>query len=190
MNPKALVALGAALVATVAGVALLRQREPEPTDFIYLLDARRDSSKPLEQALPVIKQLERTYSAKVIVRAAASLNQLRDYHSMFEEFDRTRDAIEPLPMFFALDRPYTTTKKGLRSAVDDRASLQGASRVQLLARLVVVRDTERLSEPDECRQLGDDVAYAKWNFLGIGLLVHDGALQELKKCIDVLAPAT
>ena len=183
-------ALGAALVAAVAGVALLRQREPEPTNVIYLLDARHDSSMPLEQALPVIKQLERTYGAKVIVRAAASLNQLRDYHSMFEEFDRTRDAIQPLPMFFALDKPYTKTKKGLRSAVDDRAALHGTSRVQLLKRLVVVRDTERLNEADECRQLGDDVAYAKWNFLGIGLLVHDGTLHELKKCLNVPAQTT
>ena len=182
-------AFGAVLVVIVAGIALLRQPVPEPSHFIYLLDARLDSNKPLADALPVIKQLERTYGGKIIVRAAASVNPLRDYHSMFEEFDRTRDAGQSLPIFFALDRPYTNTKKGLRSAVDDRASLHRASRVQLLKRLIVVRDTERLNEREECQQLGDDVAYAKWNFLGSGLLVRDGALQELKKCIDVLAPA-
>jgi hypothetical protein len=143
----------------------------------------------MEQALPVAKQLERKYGAKVIVRTAASLSQLRDYHSMFEEFDRTRDAVEPSPVFFALARPYKLTKKSLRLAIEERASLQGASRVQLLERLILVRDAERLRDDDECKQLDDDVAYAKWNFLGIGLLVHDATLQELRKCVDVLAPA-
>jgi len=191
MNPRVLVAVGAALLVTLGGISLFRQREAEPTDFIYLLDARHDSSKPLEQALPVIEQLERAYpGVKVIVRAAASANQLRDYQSMFDAFDRTKDAIPPGPMFFALDRPYTSAKKRLRSAIDERASLQGASRVQLLERLVVVRDTGRLNEPNECSQLSDDLAYAKWNFLGIGLLVDDETLEELKKCINVLAPAT
>ena len=190
MNPRTLLALGAALVATVGGTALIRQREPESTDFIILLDARRDASAPLEQVLPVIKQLERMSGAKVVVRAAASVKHLREYGSAFEEFDRTRDASEALPIYFALDRPYTDTKKALRSAVDDRASLHGASRVQLLKRLIVVRDTERLNERAECEQLGEDVAYAKWNFLGIGLIVQDSTVQELKKCINVLAPAT
>ena len=53
-----------------------------------------------------------------------------------------------------------------------------------------MRDTERLNERAECEQLGDDVAYAKWNFLGIGLIVQDSTVQELKKCINVLEPAT
>jgi hypothetical protein len=110
MRPKALVALVAVLVTAVVGISLLSQREPKLADIIYLLDARRDSSKPLEQALP-IHQLERIYEARIIVRAAGPLGLLRDYDSVFEEFDRTRDAMEPLPMFFALDTPYTTSMK-------------------------------------------------------------------------------
>lgn len=190
MKPKALAVLGAILIAVAAGIALLRQREPEPAPVIYLLDARRNSSTPLEETLPVIKRLERKYGAKVIVRAADSLEQLRGDRAMFEEHDRTRHAIPPLPMFVALVRPYTITKKKLRSAVEERASLQGADRARLLRRLVVVRETDKLEEIDECRQLDDDVLYAKDNFFGIGLLVHEGTLQGLKKCIDLLTPGT
>jgi hypothetical protein len=51
--------------------------------------------------------------------------------------------------------------------------------------LIVVRDTERLSDADECKALGDDVNFAKWNFLGSGLLVHEGTPQDLKNCISV-----
>ena len=188
MNPKVLVALGVALVATTAGIAMLHHRESEPTALIYLLDARRDPSKPLEQALPVVKQLERRYNAKVTVRSTVSLTQLGDYPSMFEEFDRTRDAIDPLPMFFRPIRPYTSEKKKLRAAIDSRVSLDGASRIRLLQRLVVVYDTERLSERDECTQLDADVDYGAQNFMGIGLLVQEGTLQELKKCMDILPP--
>jgi hypothetical protein len=188
MKPKALAALGLALAATVAGMALLQQRDTEATGCIQLLDARRDSSKPLEQALPVIRQLERKYGARVTVRTAA-LPMLRDYDAMFEEFDRTREASEPLPIFFALDRPYGAAKKVLRSAIDHRATLHGDDRKRLLERLMVVRGTEGLGGRDECGQLGDDLVYALWNFRGIGLLVHDGTLRELKKCIDALAPA-
>jgi hypothetical protein len=187
MNPKTLVVLGAAVVAIVASIAIRRQREPVPNDFIYLLDARSDSSTPLEQALPAIKRLARNHGAKVDVRATASVSQLRDYRSMLEEFDRTRVLVDPSPIFFALDQPYTTTKKALRAAID-QGSLQGASRVQLLERLVIVRDTERLNERGECSQLDDDVTYATSNFLGIGLLVHDGTLQNLTKCIELIAP--
>lgn len=189
MNPKALVVLGAAVVAIVVGIDMRREREPVPSNFICLLDARRDSSTPLEQALPAIKRLARINDAKVAVRAAASVSQLRDYRYMFEEFDRTRDLVDPSPIFFALDRPYTTEKKALRVAVE-QSSLQGLSRVQLLERLVIVRDTQRLSEQGECNQLDDDVAYATRNFLGIGLLVHDGTLENLTKCIELIAPAT
>jgi hypothetical protein len=56
--------------------------------------------------------------------------------------------------------------------------------------LVIVRDTERLNERGECSQLVGDVAYATSNFLGIGLLVHDGTLQNLTKCIELIAPDT
>ena len=108
---------------------------------------------------------------------------------MFEDFDRTQDPVDSSPIFFALDQPYKTTKKALLAAVD-RSSFQGASRVQLLERLVIVHDTERLNERDECSQLGDDVAYATLTFSGIGLLVHDGTLQSLTKCIELIAPAT
>ena len=189
MKRTALFGLGAALVAAIAGITLLRQNEATPTDFIYLLDARHDASGPLEQSLPIVKQLEKSYRAKVLVRTAVSLSQLRDYQAMFEEFDRTREAIPSLPMFFALAIPFRDTKKRLRSAIDERTQIQGKDRVRLLERLVVVRDTEKLGESDECKQLGDDIAYATWNFLGIGLLVHDGTIPELKKCIDKLAPA-
>ena len=168
---------------------MLRQSDPTPTEFIYLLDARRDSSKPLGQSLHVIKQMEEHYRAKVLVRTAASLSPLRDYQAMFEEFDRTREATSPLPIFFALGIPYTDTKKRLRSAIEERTSLQGGSRIGLLERLVIVRDTEGLSEDHRCSQMGADIAYATWNFLGIGLLVRDETLQELTKCIEALAPA-
>ena len=168
---------------------MLRPREPPPTDFIYLLDARQDSSKPLEKSLPVAKQLEKTFSVKVLVRAPASLSQFKDYQAMFEEFEKTQDGTPPLPMFFTLGMPYTETKKRLRLAIDERASLQGADRVRLLGRLVIVRDTERVNEGEGCQQLGDDIAYATWNFLGIGLLVRDGTLQELKRCIEMLTSA-
>jgi len=186
MKRPLLVALSAALVAALVGIGLLRREEPRPTAFIYLLDARPDLSKPLDQAPLVIRQLERRYGAKVTVRAATSLQQFRDYPAMFEEFDRTRNAIDPPPIFFELNRPYTDTKKMLRSAIDDSVLVQGASRVQLLNRLVVIRDTERLSERGECAQLQDDVAYVTDNFSAIGLLVHDGTIQELKKCIEIV----
>ena len=74
----------------------------------------------------------------------------------------------------------------LRSAIDHSVLVQGASRVQLLNRLVVIRDTERLSERGECAQLEDDVAYVTDNFSAIGFLVHDGTIQEFKKCIEVI----
>jgi hypothetical protein len=145
MKKKTLVVLGAAVVAIVVGFLVLRQSEPIPTDFIYLLDSRNDSSTPLEQALPDIKRLARNNHAKVVALAGASLNRLRDYRSVFEEFHRTRGLVERSPIFFALDKPYATTKKALRASVD-QGSIQAASRVQLLERLVIVRDTERLNE--------------------------------------------
>jgi hypothetical protein len=43
-----------------------------------------------------------------------------------------------------------------------------------------------LAADTACRQLGDDIAYARWNFLGIGLTVRDGTLHDFKKCIDRL----
>lgn len=189
MKQKTLVVLGAAVVAIVVGFLLLRQSEPIPTGFIYLLDARHDSSTSLEQTLPDIKRFARRNHAKVVALAVASLSQLRDYRSVFEEFDRTRGLVERSPIFFALDKPYATTKKALRAAVD-QGSFQGASRVQLLERLVIVRDTERLNEQDECKPLDDDVVYATENFLGIGFLVRDSTLQNLRKCLEVLAPTT
>jgi hypothetical protein len=105
---------------------------------------------------------------------------------VLEEFDRTRGLVEQSPIFFGLDKPYKTTKKSLRAAVG-QGPFQGASRVQLLERLVIVRDTERLNEQDECKDLADDVSYATENFLGIGLLVRDSTMQNLRKCLDYLA---
>lgn len=186
MKLTTLAGLGAALAATVAGLSLLRPEEPAPSGVIYLLDARRDSSGPLEQALPFVKPLEKTYRAKVLVRAAASLSPLRDHEAMFEEFDRTRDATPAPPMFFALGTPYADTKKRLRSAIDERTSLRGTARVRLLDRLIMVRDTERLADGDRCKRLDDDIRFANWNFLGVGLVVQDGSLRELKTCIETL----
>ena len=119
MKRPLLVALSAALVAALVGIALLRKEEPRPTAFIYLLDARPDLSKPLDHAPVVIQQLERRYEAKVTVRAATSLPPLRDYPAMFEEFNRTRNAIDPPPIFVELNRPYTDSKKcsGLQSTI-------------------------------------------------------------------------
>ena len=188
MRMRALLGLGAALAATTVGIVLLRPNEPAPTGLIYLLDARVESSSSFEPSPLVVKQVERRYKTKVLVRPAAAHGLLRDYQEMFKDFDRARGATSQSAMFFALAKPYTQTKKQLRETIDRRASLQGELRKQLLARLIVVRDTEGLSEGHECRQLGDDIAYATDNFLGIGLLIHDGTVQELEKCLATLAP--
>lgn len=188
MSPKILVSFGVVLVIIVAGIALRRQVEPVRTGSIYLLDARLDPNRPLEQSLPVIKQLERKYEAKVIVRTATSLNLLTNYRAMFKEFDRTQDAVPSLPMLFALDKPYASTEMSLRQAVD--ASLSGAVRASQLRRLVIVRDTKGLGEADGCEQLENSIFYANNNFLGIGLLIQDDTLDGLKKCVDVIAPAS
>jgi hypothetical protein len=186
MKLVSLVVLGVTLAAAIAGVTLLRSKEPEYTDVIYLLDARRDSSMPLEQSLPVAKQVAKTYNAKLLVRPAVSLSPSTEYQVMFEEFDRTRGATAGDPIFFALALPYGDTKKRLRSAIEERSSLKGQVRVQLLGRLIIVRGTEGLRESTGCRGLGDDIAYATWTFAGIGLIVRDETLQELRQCMQTL----
>jgi hypothetical protein len=191
MKSKTSVFLGAVLATIIAGVALpskSEKREPEPKSerapakFIYLLDARHDPSR----ALPVVTQLKRN-DVKVILRTANSLNPPTDYRALFEEFHRTHDADRPSPMFFMLDRPYGDSMMALRMAVENREHRD--MRAKLMNRLVVVRDTKDLGKSGECVQLRDGIIYATDNFLGIGLIIHDDTVPELKKCVDALFPA-
>jgi hypothetical protein len=188
MRTRSLLTLGAALVAIVVSIVLLRPKEPTRTGFIYLLDTGVDSSKPWSPAPDVIKTLEEDYMAQVVSRATASIAIRTDKQAMLEEFGKARGALTKLPTFFALTRPYSRTKKELRAAID-KLPLQQESRERLLEQLIVVRDTEKLSNEDECEQLKDDIAYAMRSFLGIGLLVNDATVVELAKCLTPLPAA-
>ncbi|GAB3762302.1 hypothetical protein GCM10028796_13780 [Ramlibacter monticola] len=183
MKARTLLGLGVAIAAAIAGVVLLGRKESLPSHFIYLLDQRDASSTPWEPPPLMVKQLEQTYDVKVLVRPAGLMRQWGAYEAMFEEFDSAPGSTPQWPLFFVLAKPYTDTKKQLRAAIDERASLQGARRAQLLERLIMVRDTEGLGRGNECGQLRDDIVYARWQFLGIGLLVHGGTTQELEKCL-------
>ena len=190
MKAKTLLGWGLA-AALVASFIWFAQDDgtDEEKGFVYLLDSRSNQAMPLEEALPVAKQMRDHFAVAVSARPTSSVALLTEPQQLLDEFRRTQDAKPATPIFFVINKPYADTKKRLRAEIDNQAVFQGGKRVQLLQRLVAVRATDDLGERDGCRLLQDDIEYTQWNFRGLALVVGDDTIEPLRQCIQRIVQA-
>lgn len=192
MNKKAKKALAwAGAIALLACFIWFAQDEgtDEEKGFVYLLDSRSNQATPLEEALPVARQMRERLTVAVTTRTTSSVALLSESQQLFDEFRRTQDTTLPTPLFFVITKPYADTQKRLRTEIDNQKAVDGKKRTQLLQRLVAVRATDDVSEREGCKSLQEDIEYAQWNFRGMGLLVGDDTLEPLKECLQRISSA-
>jgi len=192
MNKKAKKALAwAGAIALVACFIWFAQDEgtDEEKGFVYLLDSRSNQATPLEEALPVARQMRQHLTVAVTTRPTSSVALMNEPQQLFDEFRRTQDTTLPTPLFFVITKPYADTQKRLRAEIESQKSIDGKKRTELLQRLVAVRATDDVSEREGCKSLQDDIDYAQWNFRGLALLVGDDTLEPLRQCLQRIAPA-
>ncbi|MBI3367837.1 MAG: hypothetical protein HY021_05150 [Burkholderiales bacterium] len=183
--------VAALVVALLAlSLVLLRPTQETPVEFhLVVLDERGDQSTPLDPSSIYSKLSQKNDHARLEIRPASSVVPLDSIAVLLDQAASQRDQVEQSTLFFRLQKPYADTKKALHAAIDRSEVFKGQDRMALMRRIIVIREVDAAADPASCERLNDDIEYAKWMFLGIGLLVREETIEPLKQCMrDEQAP--
>jgi hypothetical protein len=193
----------------IAGVLtfMFYPRTSDGDDYLFLIDRRSHFTAPFSMS-DILTEKQLRDNPQPVVKVIALPHFFLDASDLmryFEERQKTqtgrllpfeemakarkltpaefRGTLSADELFFVLlGTPSRDSKKALRNAIDKNSSITGVERVVLLERIVPVAQPSEYTGADGCQQLDDDLAYAKWNFYGMGLFMDESTVNLLKSC--------